>query len=300
VVRYLDGDRDMGLRQKLAAAELAKAQAALERGNTVTERKVAMRAAARALALDPAKGAPADLVARLMLEPPRDVPPEVEAEVERVDDDALFNARKLITQAAIAYLAFVPILFVAGFQSPFFLATMTVIAGAMMLLSLVLTRDQVKLIAYTGLVGNCLMTMLFSWAATPFFIAPGLGVITAMALATHPRVARGWLLAVCVCTAVLLPLGLEWADVLPQSTFISGSTLTLRTPASDGLEQSTTTLTLVTYVISLLCMSVFLMKFLTRDRRAAQRQVQIQAWQLRQLVPQLSVSSSDRFPVATT
>jgi eukaryotic-like serine/threonine-protein kinase len=300
VVRYLDGDRDIVLRQKLAAAELAKAQAALDHGNTVTERKVAMRAAARALALDPGKGAPADLVARLMLEPPREVPPEVEAEVERVDDDALFNARKLITQAAIAYLAFVPILYVAGFRSPFFLATMTVIAGAMMLLSLVLTRDQVKLIAYTGLVGNCLMTMLFSWAATPFLIAPSLGVITAMSLATHPRVARGWFLALCVCTAVLTPLALEWADVLPQSTFVSGATLTLHTPAAAGLDQSTTMLTLVMYVISLLSMSVFLTKFLTRDRRAAQRQVQIQAWQLRQLVPQLSVSSSDRFPVATT
>ena len=300
VVRYLDGDRDVVLRQKLAAAELAKAQAALDQGNTATQRKVAMRAAARALALDPKQSAPADLVARLMLEPPRDVPPEVEAEVERVDDDALFNARKLITQAGIAYLAFVPILYVAGFRSPFFLATMTVIAGAMMALSLVLTRDQVKLIAYTGLVGNCLMTMLFSWAATPFFIAPSLGVITAMSLATHPRVARGWFLALCVCTAVLTPLALEWADVLPQSTFIAGSTLSLHTPASEGLEQSTTMLTLVIYVISLLSMSVFLTKFLTRDRRAAQRQVQIQAWQLRQLVPQLSVSSSDRFPVATT
>jgi eukaryotic-like serine/threonine-protein kinase len=300
VTRYLDGDRDIELRQKLAHHELAKAKAALERGNTVTDRKVAMRAAARAMALDPVQGAPADIVARLMLEPPRDVPPEVEAEVVRVDDDALFNARKLITQASIAYLAFIPILFVIGFNSPFFLGTMSVIALAMLVLSLQLTRDQVKLIAYTGLVGNCLMTMLFSWAATPFLIAPSLGVITAMSLATHPRVARGWFLALCTCTAVLTPLALEYLDILPHSTFIDGNALVLRTAAADGLEQNTTTLTLVIYVVALLSMAVFLMKFLTRDRRSAQRQVQIQAWQLRQLVPQISAGGSEHFPVAST
>jgi len=126
------------------------------------------------------------------------------------------------------------------------------------------------------------------------------GVITAMSLATHPRVAHGWFLALCVCTAVLLPLGLEWLDVLPQSTFASGNTLTLHTNAGNGLEQSTTTLALTLYVISMLSMAVFLTKFLTRDRRAAQRMVQIQAWQLRQLVPQLSVGGSERMPVATT
>ena len=84
------------------------------------------------------------------------------------------------------------------------------------------TRDRVRIVGYTGLIGNSLMTLLLSWGATPFFVAPALGVITAMSLATHPRLARGWVLVVVLAASVLAPFFLELAGVLPQSTFIAG------------------------------------------------------------------------------
>ncbi len=284
VERFLDGDRDVGLRKELATTELAHARAALARGNGATERRDALRAAARAIALDPTNRDPVDLVGRLMLEPPKHVPPEIEEAIDRSDDDALYAARRLVVQAAIAYLAFFPILYVIGFNNPFFIAAGVAIAVTMGLLAQFSTRDHVRLVGYTGLVGNSAMTMLFSWVATPFLIAPSLAVITAMSIATHPRVAKGWVLVVVIATSVLLPFFLEVIHVLPRSTLISGDTLTLRTAAS-GLEGRTTTITLVLYVIALLSMGVILAKSLTSNRRAAQRLVQIQAWQLRQLVP---------------
>jgi len=283
VERFLDGDRDVALRKELAQAELSDARAALARGNGTTERRDALRAAARALALDPTNKDPADLVGRLMLEPPKDVPLEVEQAIERSDDDALFAARRLIIFAAIAYLAFLPILYVIGFRNPVFLVAMTITAAAMWILARTATRDRVKIIAYTGLLGNSLMTLLLAWAATPFFIAPSLGVVTAMSIATHPRVARAWVLITVVGCSVLSPLLLELTGVIPQSTFVGGDTLTLHTAASE-LEHTTTMITLVLYVITLLSMAVILAKSLTSDRRTAQRIVQIQSWQLRQLV----------------
>jgi serine/threonine-protein kinase len=292
VQRFLDGDRDVALRKQLARVELAKARAAFESGTRVADRKIAIRAAARALALDPTNGDPADLVARLMLEPPTSVPPEVEQAIERVDDDALFNARKLITQAAIAYLAFFPIVYLIGFRNPGFIISGVAIASAMMILSLRATRDQVRLVGYTALVGNSLMTLLFAWAATPFLVAPSLGIITAMSLATHPRVAKGWVLAAVVSASVLIPVLLEAVGVLEPSTLASNDTVILR-PHATGLDQQTTTIALVLYVISLTSMAVVLAKSLTNDRRTAQRTVQIQTWQLRQLVPDLSSGSSD-------
>ena len=286
VQQFLDGDRDVGLRKELALSELDQARSALARGNGSAERRDALRAAARALALDPTNRDPADLVGRLMLEPPKHVPPEVEEAIARSDDDALFSSRRLIILAAIAYFAFFPILYVVGFDNPGFLATGSIVAAAMWLLARFATRDHVKVIAYTGLVGNSLMTLLFSWVASPFLVAPSIAVITAMSIATHPRVARGWVIVTVVATSVLAPFALELLGVLGPSMQVSGGSLILHTAAS-GLERTTTSMTLVLYVIALLSMAVLLAKSLTNDRRAAQRLVQIHAWQLRQLVPSI-------------
>ncbi|MCW5803265.1 MAG: serine/threonine protein kinase [Deltaproteobacteria bacterium] len=292
VQAFLDGDRDVALRKQLALVELAKARAALERDDRPADRRIAIRAAARALALDPANGEPADLVGRLMLEPPREVPAEVDEAVARVDDDAMFNARKLIVQAAIAYLAFFPIIYIIGFRNAGFLATGAGIAALMGILAARATRDHVRLIGLTGLVGNCLMTVLFAWAVTPFLVAPSLGVITAMSLSTHPRLAKGWVIAAAVSASILLPVLLEAAGALPASTLVDDGLLILRTTAT-SLDRQTTTVALVLYVIAIVAMSVILGKSLTNDRRAAQRLVQIQTWQLRQLVPQLSPGGSE-------
>src|SRR6185369_962518 len=86
VQRYLDGDRDVALRQTLAKAELEVACAAMARGieasgqyrgarrgerrDAAEAYRAAMQAGARALALDPKSREAAELVGRLMLEPP--------------------------------------------------------------------------------------------------------------------------------------------------------------------------------------------------------------------------------------
>ena len=284
VQHYLDGDRDVALRKELAAGQLADARAAFARGTGVESRREALQSASRALALDPTSKAPAELVGRLMLEPPTEMPREVTEALERADDDALYAARRLIVMAAIAYLAFIPILYVIGFSSPLFLGGCGIVASAMWLSAATATRAAVTRIAYTGLIGNSLMTLLFSITATPFFIAPSLGVITAMSIATHPRVAKVPLLIAVVSISVLAPLVLELAGVLPRSMTVADGTVTLHTGAS-GLDYTTTTIALVLYVVALLAMAVILAKALTSDRRLAQRAAQLQSWQLRQLMP---------------
>ncbi len=284
VQHYLDGDRDVALRKELAAAQLADARSAMTRGKGVETRREALQAASRALALDPTSKEPAVLVGRLMLEPPTEIPSEVTDALDRADDDALFAARRLIVMAAIAYLAFIPILYVIGFSDPWFLGGCGVVASCMWLFAATSKRERVGVVAYTGLIGNSLMTLLFSLVASPFFIAPSLGVITAMSIATHPRVAKVPMLVGIVATSVLLPLVLELAGVLPRSMTVADGTLSIHT-AARGLDYTTTTIALVLYVVSLLAMAVILAKALTSDRRLAQRTVQVQSWQLRQLMP---------------
>jgi eukaryotic-like serine/threonine-protein kinase len=283
VSRFLDGDRDVALRRDLATSELAEARSALARGDSSEHRRDAIRAAARALALDPTSKAPADLVGRLMLEPPLDVPSEVEQALDRTDDDALFAARRLVILAAVAYLLFLPILFVVGFRHPVFLAASAVIPAAMWVLSATATRDRVRVIAHTGLYGNSAMAMLYAWVATPFLVAPAIAAMTAMAISTHGRLGKPLALVVTIAGSVLTPLALELAGVLPRSTLFAGNTMTFHVPV-DGLEQTTTMIAFVLYVVCLTTMSVVLGRALSGDRRAVQRTVEIQSWQLRQLV----------------
>jgi len=120
VQHFLDGDRDLALRKELASTELAHARIALREG-TVAGHRAAMRGAARALALDPAGEAAADLVGRLMLMPPRDEPPEVRDELERLDLDALRSSARFGMIAALAYLAVFPMLFWIGFREAWYL-----------------------------------------------------------------------------------------------------------------------------------------------------------------------------------
>jgi len=87
-----------------------------------------------------------------------------------------------------------------------------------------------------------------------------------------------------VSVSVLLPLVLELAGVMPRSMTVADDTLSLTT-AGTGLDSTTMTIALVLYVVALLAMAVILAKSLTSDRRRAQRTVQIQSWQLRQLMP---------------
>jgi len=80
VQRYLDGDRDVEQRKKLANTELA--------AGDVARRAEAIRSAGRALALDPESRDAAQLITGLMLEPPREVPRQLADEL-RASESAI-------------------------------------------------------------------------------------------------------------------------------------------------------------------------------------------------------------------
>src|SRR5262249_4078547 len=85
VQRYLDGDRDLALRQKLAREHLARAKSALSADDS---QATAMREAGRALALDPELAEASQLVGRMMLEPPKQLPTEAERMFASTEDEA--------------------------------------------------------------------------------------------------------------------------------------------------------------------------------------------------------------------
>jgi serine/threonine-protein kinase len=81
VQRFLDGDRDLERRRQLAGEHAARAQQLLLRHDNHA-RAEAMREAGSAVALDAGNQEAKQVLARLLLDPPAEMPPQVRVQIE--------------------------------------------------------------------------------------------------------------------------------------------------------------------------------------------------------------------------
>src|SRR5262249_2026620 len=160
---------------------------------------------------------PADLVGRLMLEPPAAVPAEVDAELEQLDLTALRTSARFGMLAAIAYLAFFPVLYWAGFQDTWYLITGPALCLLIIARQLLAAPHRPFVAGSIAVAANLAMFSLFAWLTSPVVIGPGPAIIMITLVVVHRRLIRSWLLALLTATAVLSPWLLEFADVLPRS-----------------------------------------------------------------------------------
>jgi hypothetical protein len=282
---FLDGDRDVAVRKELAQHHLASARAGLERAGDEARRE-AMRAAGRALALDPTSVEAADLVTRLMLEPPEEVPAEVEQHLEEMDTETARSHGKVAALSVLGYLAFVPLLLWSGVRDVTFViafAALSLISAGQVMLML---RNE-KITAaplYLNAAINALLIGVVCRMTGPFIIAPALVLVTLMAYASHPRFGKIPILAGILSASVLVPWGLELLGVLEKTYAFDGGTLTL---SSSVVQFSSVPvqLAMAAVLVSLIGVVAVLTRGLAMRQRDAARKVELHAWQLRQIVP---------------
>jgi eukaryotic-like serine/threonine-protein kinase len=284
VQRFLDGNRDVALRKELARTELAAAHAALAGGPTAAARRTAIRAAARALALDPTTREAAELVGRLMLEPPREVPPEVDAELERLDHQALRTSARFGMLAAFAYLAFFPILYWVGIRETWFFIAGPAVCTLIILVEVYVAPRNPYLSGYIAIPANLLMFALFSWMVSPIVIGPGPATIMVMLLAAHRTLIPPAVLAALTAIATISPWLFDLAHLVPARTTIAGRDIIMHTEAAT-LDPTATSIGLALYIVTLIFMAALLARLQDDERRTVRRTHQLQAWQLRQLIP---------------
>jgi len=294
VQRYLDGDRDVTRRRAMSADQLALARLAVGEDR----RAEAVRAASRALSLDPESTGAAELVTALMLQPPREPPPELEAEY-RADDAG--NTRRHARVAGGAYfvlLALIPVMAWSGIRS--WGLILAIGANAILLSATawaVARRPEAASLGMWGYaVGNAVLIGLTARMCGPFILVPAFACMVTMSILMYPMfIGRGWAMVGMMMTGWIVPIGLELLGTLSSTWHVVDGVLVL---SSHTLEFTARTIPLI-LIISVMIMLVagLLVGTLYEAQHQAQRQLLAQAWHLRQLLPS-DASDSARF-VAT-
>jgi hypothetical protein len=189
VQAYLDGDRDLAVRRELAARHIEEAHRALATDDEAS-RRAAMRAAGRALALDPTAPEAAALVTQLMLRPPKEAPAEVEDTVAKQDTEMARIQGRLSAISMLGYLGFVPLLLWTGVRDASIVLAFVgvVIASGLQMLTLIRRDRLTSAPIYLNACINAVLIGLICRIVGPFIVAPTLATTTLMAYAAHPAV----------------------------------------------------------------------------------------------------------------
>jgi len=230
VERYLDGERDLDLRQKMAQQHLAWAQDAVcamdqPKSDEVALQRSALRNVGHALALDPSCVGARELLSLLVLREPHTDPPEVKQAILESDANMRLGAAHILFRRSVIWLLCVPLTVWLGFIRP----TMAIAV----ILSLVVSTGLIAWISRRSTVGDgtglALLTLtsllfaLFGAMFGPFLVVPGLVTtnIIFFILYSEPR-HRKYILLAGVLTLVC-PYLAEVVGLLPESTkFLDG------------------------------------------------------------------------------
>ncbi|MBA3392295.1 MAG: serine/threonine protein kinase [Deltaproteobacteria bacterium] len=287
VQAYLDGDRDLEQRRRLAAQQLASARDALQSGEP-DARSTAMRRAGRALALDPQSADAAEIVSSLLLAPPNIMPPDLEQALDDYDRTQSRHRARKATFAYLTILALFPFAFLLEIKS----WTMVICFYGTVLLGMLLTLDaqrvgRPRIVAI--LVVSLATVVLFSRISGPFMLTPIIIGCMLVGLTAVPWVhQRRWLVVGWTVLAVMIPLVLEWTDVLPRTwAVLEGATVTRSNIVHATGEHGPALIAFALIAGNLIFTTLLgLMGLaLNRHRERAQRLTLVQAWHLRQLIP---------------
>jgi serine/threonine-protein kinase len=282
IQQFVDGDRDVARRRELASEHLTSARAALAE----SRRADAMRAAGRALALDPEWREAAELVTHLMLEPPRELPAELRAEIASADDVATRRHARVGATMFVALLGFLLATGVNGVVSWPLYGALCAFTVVLTLTALDASRRTVSLRAtMIRIAAYAVFVTATSLTFSPLILIPGVVCIMTTSLTTYPQlIDRGRAVLAMLTVGWLAPVVLQLAGVLPATWWISGDELHAVSSMVVMTSTSTSAL-LVGGHVAMILVSGLYASSLARSRRAAQRDVQIQAWHLRQLLP---------------
>ncbi len=283
VQNYLDGDRDLARRRELAAQQLTAARSILE-SDDADARAAAMRRAGRALALDPESEAAAELVSSLLLTPPSKLPPDLIAGLEEQELQINKDRSRKAMWVYLSVFAMLPLALVMEVKNWPMVIGFYGVSVVAALSSAQFARTG-KPSVVVVLIVNLALTVLWTRFAGPFVLTPLMVCCAIIAITAIPWInQRMWVVVTWTAIAVLLPIALEWWQILPKTWEIAGGRMTIMSDVikTQGLRDE---LSLIfSTVLFALVIGIFTLG-ISKRRRLGQQQLFVQAWHLRQLLP---------------
>ncbi len=282
--QYLDGDRDLERRRAIAEQELTIARDALA-SREPSKRRLAAQSAARALAFDPTSRPAADLVARMLLEPPSDDPPELVASLEVEERRIAADRSKRAIPAFLAIYLWLPVALTFQVDSWPGLVALFASCTAMAVIVAINSRSG-RVPLFVLFAGNLAVALAFSRLAGPFVLLPMLVCGQLLALSTHRSVeGRPWVLVAWSTLAIFTPIVLEYFGVLASTYTFADSTLVTHGRISHGGTATSDFLSLLFGQGALAIVIALYAAAFSRATRNAQRRAHRQAWHLQQMLP---------------
>ena len=293
---FLDGHRDLERRDALADQLAGAADEALPRAlaGDRAARAEALQLASRALALAPDHPRAQRVVVRLTLTPPREPPAEVLAAIEENERQTFRLVARLTAWLYLSWLPIGAIVLWMGLRDP---ATFAVWGTLMISTSAVMysgyRRARYDATTYfTGLVVSSVAVATTSRLFGPYVLTPTLLTVNTLGFFLHSRPAWRPATVLIAVAAMLAPIALELAGVVARTTsFFEGRIVIYATAADFG--QPATSIALIGLMVAY-AVVLGLAAAQLRDRRIADElRVQLGAWQLAQLVPEMRRFATD-------
>lgn len=287
--KYLAGDRDIELRRTMSREHALRAAVALGlthgTGPAATNaRGEALRAVSRALALDPDNADALRTLLHLLTDPPRELPPDAVAEMHASERTFEKVRARVGAMAFLTWLLFVPVFVYLGIRSipSLVVSTAAWLAAAAVLLyqSYRPSRDGHAPVA-VPIVGSIAIASS-SVILGPHVLTPTFAALFALGFTMAMSRRRRWIPMICGCLALVVPVMLEWAHVIPTSLELKGELLCIAPRMFRFTNQTAFLLAGNVAAVAMACR--FAMRF-RETLSVAQRRVYLNAWQLRQLLP---------------
>jgi serine/threonine-protein kinase len=221
-----------------------------------------------------------------MLEPPKVIPAEVDARIAAIDTETARAQGRLAALSLGGYLAFVPIMMWSGVQRYGVVAGFAALAIASALQVYGLTRSDHNSTRgiYVNVCINAALIGLVTYMVGPLVVAPTLTATTLMAYAAHPRFGRISIVGAILAASVAVPWALELAGVTPSTYAFEDGAIVLRSSVF-AWRSAPTQLAFALLLVALLTVVAVLSRMMADRQREASLRLELQAWQVRQLVP---------------
>jgi eukaryotic-like serine/threonine-protein kinase len=279
VDRFLAGEQDIERRRELARTHARLAAAA-------TDRSEAMREVGRAIALDPSNVDAVRTLVSLMSEPPKVIPPEVEASLERSAVGMILDLVPLATFSYLFFIILTPAILMMGIRD-------SAAAHASFWLDIVAAtlawrarrkRDPGRSVLLPSLAASTLAIVVASTMFGSFIYVPALAAVNTVFFVLQMDRKRAYIAILAGCVPVVVPAVLSAVGIFPTMYHFENDRLIV-TPWMHGFSSPGAQISLATGSLGIVLIASLVATRFRESLTNAQLKVELNAWQLRQLLP---------------